>query len=204
MGKPIYVPIEVSGRHLHLSAKDMRALFGARVQLQPYKDISQPGQYAAHETVVLHTKKSEIRDVRVVGPLRKATQVEISRTDALRLSIDPPVRKSGDLAGSTGITLIGPKGKLVCAEGVIIAKRHIHCDPEHAERYLLQDGQIVDVRIRGVRDLTLHGVVVRVDPRFAWRMHLDTDEADAAWLRGGDLGEVVIGRKRFYGKESRA
>jgi len=190
----IKVPLEVSARHVHLSKEDLEKLFGKGYELTVIKAISQRGQYAARETVTLKTEKGEIPNVRIVGPVRKQSQVEISRTDALKLGLNPPLRVSGGVEGSPGIILIEPEGnKIELKEGVIIAKRHIHASPEEAAMYGLKNGQIVSVKVGGERGLTFDNVVVRIDPTFVWAFQLDTDEANAAGIGKEQMfGEVII------------
>ncbi len=187
------IPIAVSARHIHLTQEAVEALFGAGHQLTPYKPLSQPGQFACVEQLSIVGPRKRIDNVRVLGPVRPACQVEISRTDEFLLGIDAPVRESGHVAGSPGITLEGPAGRLVLAEGVICAKRHIHMTPEDAVRFGVNDKDIVAVKIDSDgRDLTLGDVVVRVSPKFALEMHLDTDEANAAEIAPSFEGELVV------------
>lgn len=185
------VPVGVSARHVHLSQQDLEALFGPGYQLTKRNDLSQPGQFAANECVTLVGPKGKFENVRVLGPVRSKTQVELAVTDAKKLGLNPPVRDSGDVAGSPGITIIGPSGQLELKEGVIIAKRHIHASPEDAERAGLHDKQIVAVKVtKGDRKMIMGDVLVRVSPQFKWEMHVDTDEANAAGLCQGDTVEI--------------
>lgn len=192
------IPIGVSMRHLHLTAQDCARLFGASAQLTVQKELSQPGQFAANETVDLKGPKGTIAKVRILGPFREQTQVEVSRTDAFALGINPPVRYSGDLKGSTGITLIGPKGTIEISEGVIVAQRHIHMSPSEAKAFGLQSNDRVMVRVSGKdrssssrRDTIFEDVLIRVSERFRLDMHIDSDEANAAGLVTGDLGQLI-------------
>lgn len=178
------IKIEVSARHCHLSAEHLRVLFGEGYQLNVRNDISQPGQFAAEETVVLRTERGEIKNLRVVGPVRKETQVELSALDARGLGIQAPVRLSGDIANSTGGRLIGPKGEVVLEEGIIIPTRHIHADPETATRLNLTQGQIVSVKTAGATPITFHNVVVRIHKDFKPSCHINTDESNAAFPDG--------------------
>ena len=179
MSKPILV--ETSARHIHVSAADLEVLFGAGYALTPKKDLSQPGQFACEERVDVVGPKRTIAGVSILGPVRPATQVEISLTDARSIGVTAPVRESGDVAGSGGCKLVGPKGEVEIAEGVIVAKRHIHMTPEDAAEYGVQDKQVVSVKVENAdRSLTFGDVVVRVSPKFALAMHIDTDEANAA------------------------
>lgn len=187
----IKVPIEISARHVHLSEKDLERLFGEGYELTATKALSQRGQFAARETVTLGTPKDMIINVRLVGPVRKQSQVEISRTDALKLGLNPPLRVSGGAEDSPGITLIDPEGqRLDLNEGVIIAQRHIHASPEDAKEHKLKDGDRVSVKVGGERGLTFDNVAVRVDPTFVWSFHIDTDEANAAG----------VGKEQMFGK----
>lgn len=188
--KPI--PIAISARHVHLDRAGMDALFGPGSELTPYKPLSQPGQFAAQERVTLVGPRGRIERVRVLGPLRKGSQVEVSRTDEFLLGIDAPVRQSGQTTGSAPITLEGPAGTLQLSEGLICAWRHIHMHPDDAEAYGVSDGDEVEVAISGgVRDLVFGDVIVRVSPKFALEMHIDTDEANAAELSPGATGALV-------------
>lgn len=184
---------EVSARHCHLSQKHLGKLFGYDYQLNVLKPISQPGQYAAKETVVFKTKGGTIDRLRILGPVRGATQVELSQTDAYHLKIKPPIRLSGDLKGSLGGVLIGPKGSVKIAEGVIIAQRHIHADPSMAKKLGLKNGQEVSVKISGEREVIFNRVAVRAGEGHLWRFQIDTDEGNAG-LPGGvcGQGEVII------------
>lgn len=190
----LVVPVGVSNRHVHLCARDFEALFGAegaRGGLTKLRDLSQPGQFAAKELVSLVGPKGGIYGVRVLGPLRSKTQVEVSRTDGFALGISPPVRDSGDLEGSAPITLVGPAGAVSLKEGAIIATRHIHMGPQEASQWGLRDGDRVEVEVTGARGLVFREVLVRVSDNFRLEMHVDTDEANAALLRNGDMVKVV-------------
>ncbi|MCK9909420.1 phosphate propanoyltransferase, partial [Microbacteriaceae bacterium K1510] len=145
------VPVGVSNRHIHLSQEDLEHLFGPGYQLQKLRELKQYGQYAAEETVTLIGPKGKINNVRVLGPLRKQTQVEISRTDSYLLGVDPPIRDSGDLEGSAGLTVEGPHGQVALQEGVILAFRHIHFSLEDAKRFGVTDKQLVAVEVEGTR-----------------------------------------------------
>jgi putative phosphotransacetylase len=182
----------VSNRHLHLSQKDLEILFGEGYELTPIKDLGQPGQYAAEETVDLVGPKNTIKRVRVLGPTRKATQVEVSRTDAFKLGVNPPVRDSGDIEGSASIKLVGPNGEVELKEGVILAKRHIHMHTNDAEKYGLKDKEIVSViAAKDGRKLIFQDVLVRVSDKYALEFHVDTDEANAAFLGNNDEIEII-------------
>jgi putative phosphotransacetylase len=184
--------VGVSNRHVHLSKEDLEILFGKGYELTPIKDLRQPGQYAAKETVTIVGPKGAIENVRVLGPVRRETQVEISRTDAFKLGLRPPVRDSGDLEGTPGIVIIGPNGILVKEKGVIIAKRHIHMHPKDAEHYGVKDKDLVKVIVEsGDRKLIFDDVLIRVREDFALEFHVDTDEANAAMLNTGDFVYIV-------------
>ena len=186
------IPIAISARHVHLTAEALAVLFGPDARLTPRNDLSQPGQFACQETVNLIGPKRRIDGVRVLGPLRPACQVEISRTDEKHLGVDAPVRHSGDVRGSAPITLEGPRGTLHLPEGLICAWRHIHMTPADAEAYGVKDGDEVQVAITGgVRDLVYGDVIIRVSPKFKLEMHVDTDEANAAELDPQAKGELV-------------
>ncbi|MBQ3792529.1 MAG: phosphate propanoyltransferase [Clostridia bacterium] len=185
--------VETSARHIHLTEADIQTLFGEGAVLHNKKDLSQPGQFACEEKVELVGPKGSIK-VSVLGPARKATQVELSFTDARTLGLkDVPVRESGDLAGTPGLHLVGPCGEIDLAEGVIIAKRHIHMTPEDAEAFGVTNGQIVAVKVSsGLGRETVYGdTVVRVSTSYALAMHIDTDECNAASAFGEVYGEIV-------------
>lgn len=184
----IPIPIGVSAHHLHVSPEDAVILFGPGHELTPRAPLSQPGQFACEEQVNLVGPKGRIDRVRVLGPTRSKTQVEISRTEEYRLGIQAPVRLSGDLAGSPGLILEGPAGQIRLKEGVICAQRHIHMTPEDALRFGLRDQDVVQIRVSGNRPVIFGDVVVRVSPKYALEMHLDTDEANAAEISTGDVG----------------
>lgn len=187
--KPVIVG--VSNRHLHLSQADLESLFGPGYELTVLKDLGQPGQYAAEETVTLIGPKGSISNVRVLGPVRSQTQVEVAMTDAYRLGIKPPVRDSGNLEGAAPITIEGPVGKVELDATVILAWRHIHMHTSDAAAYGLKDKDMVQVRVGGERGIIFENVLVRVRDDFALEMHVDTDEANAALLRNGAEVEVV-------------
>ncbi|MDH5642191.1 MAG: acetate/propionate family kinase [Nitrospira sp.] len=186
------IPIAVSARHIHLSAADLAVLFGSDYQLTVFKAISQPGQFAANEKVSLIGPRGRIDNVRILGPLRAKTQVEISRSDEFKLGVDAPIRDSGKVDGSAPIILEGPAGRLSLSEGLICARRHIHMTPEDAEAYGVKDHDEVEVAIEGgPRDLVFGDVLVRVKDSYVLEMHIDTDEANAAELDGGMAGDLI-------------
>lgn len=176
------IPVGVSVRHVHLSRADCDALFGSGYELTKKRDVTQPGQYVTRETVDLVGPKGEIRRVAIINPLRKQTQVELARTDAYALGVSPPLRESGKLDGTPGITLRGPAGTVAIERGVILAHRHVHMNPEQARTYGVGDRDVIEVRIEGDREMTMGDVIVRVSPEYELDLHVDTDEANAAGL----------------------
>ncbi|WP_370872851.1 phosphate propanoyltransferase [Robertmurraya andreesenii] len=186
-----HVPVSISARHLHLQQEHVEVLFGKGHELSKFKEISQPGQYACNEKVTLKGPKGTIENVRVLGPLRKQTQIEISRTDARKLGISPPVRNSGNLAGSEAITLIGPKGTILLEEGCIIADRHIHMTPQDARDFGVKDKQKVSVLVEGEKGGVMGQVTIRVNERYALDMHIDTDDANAFDLKGNEWLKII-------------
>jgi acetate kinase len=184
------IPIEVSAHHAHLSQADVEKLFGPGHQLTPEHELSQPGQFACAEKVDLVGPKGRIANVRVLGPTRKETQVEIAMTEQFKLGVQPPIRESGDLANTPGLTLQGPAGSTVLERGVICAQRHIHMTPEDAMRMRLRDRYVVRVRIEGEREVTYGDVVVRVNASYRLAMHIDTDEGNAGNIQTGMLGYI--------------
>ncbi|SDT47580.1 putative phosphotransacetylase [Paenibacillaceae bacterium GAS479] len=185
------VPVGVSARHIHLSQEHVEALFGPGYELTEFKPLSQPGQYAANETVAVKGAKGSFPKVRILGPARKATQLEISRTDAFAIGVNAPVRESGNIAGSAGITITGPAGEVTIEEGVIVAARHIHFHTSDAANWGIEDQQLLKVRVGGERGVVFENVVARVHETFALDMHIDTDEANAAGVKNGDTAEVI-------------
>ena len=183
--------VETSARHVHLSEADLAVLFGAGATLTHKKDLSQPGQFACEERVTVVGPKKEIANVIILGPVRPATQVEVSYTDARTLGVDAPLKESGDLEGTPGLKLVGPAGEVVIDKGVIVAKRHIHMTPEDAATYGVENGQIVSVKVESQRTATLGDVVIRVSPKFKLAMHIDTDESNAACAFGAVSGEII-------------
>ena len=184
--------VETSARHVHLTQEHLELLFGAGYELTKKKDLSQPGQYACEERVTIVGGKKEMPGVSILGPVRKATQVELSLTDARSIGVAAPVRESGDIAGSGACKIIGPKGEIEITEGVIAAKRHIHATPADAEALGVENGQIVNVKIdTDGRSLVFGDVVVRVSDTYALAMHIDTDESNAAGCGREVYGEIV-------------
>ena len=191
-GRDEGVPIGVSNRHIHLTQADVDTLFGEGYELTKIKDLKQPGQYACRETLtIVGPSMRPIEGVRVLGPVRRASQVEISRTDSFQLKVKPPVRESGDIGGSAGITIIGPRGIVTLSEGCIIANRHIHMGLADAAQYGVVDGDYVTVDAVGEKRTRWYDVQVRVSPDFVLEMHVDTDDANAAGIGNGTLVTIV-------------
>ena len=186
------VPVGISNRHIHLSREHVEILFGKGYELTKLKELSQPGQYACKEQLTLvGPSMRAIEGVRVLGPERKASQVEISRTDSFTLKVKPPVRESGDIKGSAPVTIIGPKGIVTLNEGCIIANRHIHMSVDEAKRYDVTDGEYVDVMLEGERKSLFYDVQIRVHKDFRLEMHIDTDDANAAGVGNGSKVRLI-------------
>ena len=186
------VPVGISNRHIHLTKEHVEILFGKGYQLTKIKDLSQPGQFACKEQLtIVGPSMRPIEGVRVLGPERKQSQVEISRTDSFVLKVKPPVRESGNIAGSAGVTIIGPKGVVELKEGCIIANRHIHMSPSDGAKFNVKDGETVTVDVEGKRRTRWYDVQVRVHPDFRLEMHVDTDDANAAGIGNGFKVKVV-------------
>lgn len=185
------VPVGISNRHIHLTREHVDILFGKGYQLKKMKDLKQPGQYACEETVTIEGPKGKIHHVRILGPERKQSQLEISKTDSFVLGVKPPVRDSGDLKNTPGIIIEGTKGRVELEEGVILPVRHIHMDEEDAGRIGVKDKDIVSVKTRGERSVILENVLCRVSPNYSLEFHVDTDEGNAANLKNGDLVEII-------------
>jgi len=189
----LQIPINISVRHVHLSREHLDLLFGVGHELKPKADLTQPGQYACEESVTVVGPKSKMEKVRIIGPVRTSTQVEISRTDEFALGIDAPIRASGKVSDSAGLRLEGPAGAIELPEGVIQAQRHIHMHPDDASRFGVEDKQWVMVRVGGERGIVYDDVLVRVKDTYRLDMHLDTDEANAADLKPGATGTLIKG-----------
>lgn len=185
----LFVPLEASGRHVHITKEQAITLFGH--PLTPKRPLSQPGQFLANERLTLRTEKGEFTNVAVLGPERQEAQAEISLTDARVLGLKPPVNLSGDVSGSPGAILAGPKGSVLLTKGVIAARRHIHLSPQEAARFGVADGQTVRLQTFTARPVTFEAVTVRVSPKFQGAAHLDIDEANACGLEAGDLGRIL-------------
>lgn len=185
------VPIGVSNRHIHLSEDDLAACFGYDYELTPLKDLSQPGQFACKETVIICGPKGAIENVRILGPLRGKTQVEIFASDNFKLGIKAPLRISGELDGAAPITVIGPKGSVFLKEAAIVAKRHIHMTPEDAQKFGVFDGQEVSLEIQGARGGVLSNVTIRVTNSSKLDCHVDTEEANAMGLTNSSKAKII-------------
>lgn len=185
------VSIGVSNRHVHLKEEDLYILFGHGKVLENYRDLKQPGQFACKEVVTIKTEKGSIENVRVLGPVRSYTQVEISKTDAYKLGLNPPVRESGDIIGSAPISIIGPCGRIDLNEGCIIATRHIHITPKQVELYGLEGFDTVDVLLSGNKGGILHNVSLKVSEQSYFELHLDTDDANAHMVGASDFAEII-------------
>ncbi|MFJ7726378.1 phosphate propanoyltransferase [Neobacillus sp. NPDC097160] len=185
------VPIAASNRHIHLAPEHVERLFGRGYQLQKLKDLSQPNQFAAKETVSLIGQKGKIQNVRVLGPARGSTQVEVSLFDGFTLGVNPPIRNSGDIKGSESITIQGPRGQITINEGLICAARHIHMHPSDGDAFGVSDGDLVQVKVDTDRGVIFSNVLIRISPKYKLEMHIDLDEANAANIKNGQLGEIV-------------
>ncbi|MBN1503525.1 MAG: phosphate propanoyltransferase [Candidatus Eisenbacteria bacterium] len=186
------VPVAVSARHVHLTRGVLDATYGAGCELTRFRDLSQPGEFSAKETLtVVGPRMHSIQDVRIIGPIREYTQAELSRTDGVALGMELPVRDSGKLEGSAPIVLVGPRGAISLKEGGIRALRHVHAAPEDAERLGVEDGQTVSVRVYGQKGVVFENVLMRVSSSYVLEMHLDTDDANAADVHCGTLVEIL-------------
>ncbi len=186
------VPVGVSNRHAHLSQADLDSLFGEGYELTVKKDLSQPGQYACEECIEVWVGEKNFPSVRILGPVRPESQVEVSASDARKLRANPPVRNSGDLDGSQACKLVGPKGEVELTKGMIIANRHIHMTPEDAAKYNVKDKDVISVRVGGEKGGVFDEVMCRVSPKYAFEMHIDTDDAAAFMLNTGNFGEMLF------------
>ncbi|WP_455540045.1 phosphate propanoyltransferase [Terrisporobacter sp.] len=184
------LPIALSNKHIHLSQADLEALFGEGYELTHKKDLSQPGQFACEEMVEVVGPKGSTK-MRVLGPVRPESQVEVSLADARGLGIAVPVRQSGDVEGTPGAKLVGPKGEVEMPRGVIVAARHIHMSEEDAEKFGVKDKDVVSVQTEGLRGVVFNNVLVRANPNFKLEMHVDLEEGNAAGVKNGDLVELI-------------
>jgi putative phosphotransacetylase len=185
------LPVGLSNRHIHVSQADLDVLFGKGYELKKFKDLSQPGQYAAEEKVDIVGTKGTLKGVRILGPVRKETQIEISLADGFVLGVNPPVRDSGDLIDSPGAKVVGPMGEVVIEKGVIAASRHIHMHTSDAENFGVVDKEVVSVKVEGKRGLVFDNVLVRVNKEYALEMHVDVEEGNAAGLKNGTMVELI-------------
>ena len=183
--------VEASGRHVHLSRKELDALFGTGYELTKAKDLSQPGQYASKERLTVVGPKGAFHNVVILGPVRKESQVEVSLTDCLQLGVKAPIRESGDIEGTPGIVLVNGDKSVSLEKGLIVAKRHVHMTPEDAEKIGVKNHDIVKVKVEGARPLIFDDVVIRVSPKFATYMHIDYDEANACGFSKGIRGRII-------------
>lgn len=186
------VKIEASGRHIHLNVEAVETLFGKGYKLTKVSELSQPGQYVCKERISIEGPKGILNNIVILGPERKSVQVEVSKTDAVILGLKVPVRQSGNLKGTPGVTLIGPKGRLCIKEGTIVAERHIHMSQNMADLYKFNDGQRVNVSVDGERSLVYRDVVLRVSSEFNTYMHIDYDEANACGFSKNMIGRIEI------------
>ncbi|MCL5794869.1 MAG: phosphate propanoyltransferase [Patescibacteria group bacterium] len=188
------VNIEISARHVHLSQNDLEVLFGSGYKLAVYKNLSQPGQFSSQETVDIKSRNNTIEKIRIVGPIREQTQVELSLTDCRLLKIDAPILVSGNLNNSVGdIIIVGPHGTIKLKKGVIVAQRHLHIEPDKAKTLNIQNGDLIAIKINGQRSLIFNNVAVRSRKDIdKFVVHLDTDEANAAGIDGENTGEIIV------------
>lgn len=185
------IPIEISARHIHLCQKDLEKLFGKGFKLKKLKDLSQPGEFASKQTVELIGLRSSYKKVRVVGPIRKNTQAEITATDCRIFGIDAPIRISGDVKKSAGAIIKGPKGKVKLTSGIIIAQRHLHLSSTDAKEFKVKNGQKVSIKTTGDRSVTFHQIIVRAGENYKKACHLDTDEGNAAGMKTCGYGILM-------------
>ncbi len=186
------IKVEISNRHIHLKPKHVDTLFGEGYELKVHKELSQPGQFSSFEKVTLVNGLKKINNVRILGPPRNETQIEISRTDSFFLKLNPPVRLSGDLEESPGIIILGPKGKIEINKGVIIAHRHLHLSHEEAEKLKIMHGQIIKIKVPGIKETIFNNVIARVQPKYRLAFHIDRDEGNACFLEPGTFAELIM------------
>jgi putative phosphotransacetylase len=185
------IPVEVSARHCHLAKQDLEKLFGKDYELKKTKQLTQPSDFACEETIDIEFGSKKIENIRIVGPLRNQTQIEISLTDAFGSGIMPPVRLSGDLKDSAGVILIGPKGKVELEDGLIIAERHLHCATNEVKKLEIKNGDKVSVKIESERPVVFKNVIVRIRDDYKLCLHLDTDEGNAAGINKIGEGQIL-------------
>jgi len=192
--KEALVPVEISARHIHLSREDAEALFGKKVKLKSLKKLSQAQDFAAEEMVDIEYNEQEIKGIRVVGPEREKTQLELTLGDAYKLKADIPIRLSGNTEKTPGFRVVGPAGVVIKKEGMIVAKRHLHAEAREAEKLGLKDGDLVSVGCGkdGEREVTFHKIPVRIQPGFKLAVHIDVDEANAAGLKVCSVGKLLL------------
>ncbi|MEG0856415.1 MAG: ethanolamine utilization phosphate acetyltransferase EutD [Terrisporobacter sp.] len=189
--KEAFIEVEASGRHVHLSEEDVEKLFGKGYTLTKLRDLSQPGQYACKERATITGPKGSIKNVIVLGPCRKETQVEVSLTDGSSLGLKPPIKQSGDLNGTLGIKISTDNGEVELSKGIMVAKRHIHMTPEDASKFNVADNEIVEVKVFGNRSLIFDDVVIRVNKNFKTYMHIDYDEANACAYSKNTIAKII-------------
>ncbi|MGL5191554.1 MAG: phosphate propanoyltransferase [Cetobacterium sp.] len=189
--KKLTIPVGISNRHIHLKQDDIDILFGKDYRLNKLKDLSQKDQFAAKEVVTICGPKSVIEKVRVLGPARKETQIEVSISDCLKLGIKGKVKMSGDILETPGVTLIGPKGTVVLSKGIIVSQRHIHMNEEDSKRFGVLNGDVVSIKIDGIRGGQYDNTCVRVDKRFTLECHLDTEEANALGIEPNSKVKII-------------
>lgn len=189
-----FVPVNMSNRHAHISKEHLVILFGEGHELTKMKDLSQPGQYACDEKIDVVGPKSTLKGVRILGPVRPETQIEISVFDARTLGVDAVVRASGSINETPGCTIVGPKGQVTLEKGLIVAARHIHMHTDDAPKYGVKDRDVVAVRVGGERSVVFENVMVRVHPDFALDMHIDIEEGNAAGIQNGTKGEIIVSK----------
>jgi putative phosphotransacetylase len=185
------IPMAVSARHCHLSQSDLEVLFGKGYELTKKADLTQTGQFAANETVMIAGPRGWIEKVRILGPARTLTQVEVSKTDSVKLGLMPPIRASGNIKDSASITLVGPLGSIYKKEGLIIAQAHIHMNPENAQEFGVENGEFVQIKVDGERPVSFEKVLIRISPKYKLEMHMDTDEANASLITSGQIGSIA-------------
>jgi len=185
------VKVGISNRHVHLTESDKDILFGSGYELTKLRDLTQPGQFATEEVLTIESDSKKIENVRIIGPLRSYTQVEISRSDALRLKLDPPIRSSSDIKGSEKIRIIGPNGSVDKEEGCIIANRHIHMTQSDADKYNYKNDDIVKVKLHGIKGGTIDNVYIKIMNDAFFELHIDTDDAAAHLVNQGDEADII-------------